>query len=119
MERDRGSIRLRGTSYACGLSNSRQPVDLDARAAKALDAVGSRNQQQQSGRIDVADHGEVHRQLFARGASRGRMHMMHQVRAAHPGRDHEFIPRLDIALRKMRNRIHREIGIAASASAAR
>ena len=47
------------------------------------------------------------------------MHVVHELRTAHPGRGEEFVARLDIALRKMRDRIHREIGIAASASAAR
>jgi hypothetical protein len=96
-----------------------QKRDLAPRSAKALYAVSPRNHKQESGGISAAEQRKVHRQLFARGASRGGMHVMHELRFAQPRRGQEFVARLGIALRKMRDRIHREIGIAASASAAR
>jgi hypothetical protein len=86
---------------------------------QTLDAVRPRNQKQHSGGVGAAEERKVHRQLFARGASLSWMHVVHQLRPAHPRRGQEFVASLDVALRKMRNRIHREIGIAASASAAR
>ena len=104
------------------LGNERRVVQkrhLASRSAKALYPVSTRNQKQQAGRVGAAEQRKIHRQLFARGASLGGMHVMHQLRTAHPRRGEESVARFGIALRKMRSRIHREIGIAASASAAR
>ena len=104
------------------LGNERRVVQerhLASRSAKALHPVSPRDQKQQPGGVGAAEQRKIHRQLFARGASLGGMHVMHEVRTAHPCRGEELVARLGIALRKMRDRIHREIGIAASASAAR
>src|SRR5437870_1838376 len=112
---------------ARALDRAHEPIvvqqrNLATRAAKSLDAIRTRYQQQQPGRVWHAEQREIHRQLFTVRATLGRMHMAQGLCATRAGGRDELVSRLGVALREIAGHIHDVwslSGIAASASAAR
>ena len=83
-----------------------QQRDLAARAAKALDAVRARAQEQNAGSALLTELGPIDRQFLPFRAAFARVHVAEYARPGCARGGEELIARLAIGLRKMRGGVH-------------